>query len=89
MKTIGMIGIGMMGHGIATNIARHGHPMVLLDHPGNQPLDNLLAAGAATAASPAALARAVEVVILCVTGTPEVEDVLFRPDGVIAGLRPG
>lgn len=89
MKTIGMIGIGMMGHGIATNIARHGHPMVLLDHPGNQPLDNLLAAGATTAASPAALARAVEVVILCVTGTPEVEDVLFRPDGVIAGLRPG
>lgn len=89
MKTIGMIGIGMMGHGIATNIAKHGHPMVLLDHPGNQPLDNLLAAGAATVASPAALARAVDVVILCVTGTPEVEDVLFRPDGVIAGLRPG
>jgi 3-hydroxyisobutyrate dehydrogenase len=89
MKTIGMIGIGMMGHGIATNIAKHGHPRVLLDHPGNQPLANLLAAGATTATSPLELARAAGVVILCVTGTPEVEDVLFRPDGVIAGLRPG
>lgn len=89
MKTIGMIGIGMMGHGIATNIARHGHPLVLLAHPGNQPLDQLLAAGARTVDSAAGLARAVDVVILCVTGTPEVEDVLFRPDGVLAGLRPG
>lgn len=89
MNTIGMIGIGMMGHGIATNIARHGHPLVLLDHPGNQPVDSLLAAGATTAATPAELARAVDIVILCVTGTPEVEDVLFRPDGVLAGLRQG
>ncbi|MGO4329068.1 NAD(P)-dependent oxidoreductase [Cupriavidus sp. 2TAF22] len=89
MKTIGMIGIGMMGHGIATNIAKHGHPLVLLDHPGNQPLDKLLAAGATTAATPAEVTRAADAVILCVTGTPEVEDVLFRPDGVLAGLRPG
>lgn len=89
MKTIGMIGIGMMGHGIATNLARHGHLLVLLDHPGNQPLDRLLAAGAVTAATPAEVARAADTVILCVTGTPEVEDALFRADGVLAGLRPG
>jgi len=89
MKTIGMVGIGLMGHGIASNIVKHAYPVVLLEHPGNQPLDALLAAGASKAASPAALAAAADVVILCVTGTPEVEDVLFRNDGVLAGLKPG
>ncbi|MEN3367400.1 MAG: hypothetical protein V7606_4674, partial [Burkholderiales bacterium] len=39
MKTIGMIGIGLMGHGIASNIVKHGYPMVLLEHPGNHPVD--------------------------------------------------
>jgi len=87
--TIGMIGVGLMGHGIATNIVKHGHRLVLLDHPGNQPVDNLLAAGAAKVASPAQVARQANIIILCVTGTPQVEDVLFSPDGLLQGLRPG
>lgn len=87
--TIGMIGVGLMGHGIASNIVKHGYPLVLLDHPGNQPVDQLLAAGAAKVASPAQVARQSNVVILCVTGTPQVEDVLFSPDGLLQGLRPG
>lgn len=89
MKTIGMVGIGLMGHGIATNIAKHGHPMVLLEHHGNQPLDKLVAAGAKTVGSAAALAEQVDVVILCVTGTPEVEDVLLATGGLLEGLKPG
>jgi len=86
---IGIIGVGMMGHGIASNILRHGWRLALLEHPGNQPVDDLLAAGAATAATPAALAGQSDVLILCVTGTPQVEDVLHRQDGVLAGLKPG
>jgi 3-hydroxyisobutyrate dehydrogenase len=89
MKTIGMIGIGMMGLGIASNLHKHGHPLVLLQHAGNQPLDKLVAGGARTTLSAAELARDADVVILCVTGTPEVEDALHRADGVLAGLRPG
>jgi 3-hydroxyisobutyrate dehydrogenase len=89
MKKIGMVGIGLMGHGIASNIVKHGYPMLLLEHPGNQPLDGLIAAGASTTPSAAALAAAVDIVILCVTGTPEVEDVLYRKDGVLEGIRPG
>lgn len=89
MKRIGMVGIGLMGHGIASNLVKHGYPMVLLEHPGNQPLDKLLAAGATTASTAAALAADVDVVILCVTGTPEVEDVLQRPQGLLEGLKPG
>jgi 3-hydroxyisobutyrate dehydrogenase len=88
-KRIGLVGVGLMGHGIATNIVRHGYPLTFLDHPGNQSVDDLLAAGARAASSAETLATECDVVILCVTGTPEVEDVLFRPDGVIAGLQQG
>lgn len=88
-QKIGMIGIGMMGHGIARNIAKHGHPLVVLDHPGNQPLDELKAAGVTTATSAQAVAAASDIVILCVTGTPQVEAVLLGEGGVLQGLRPG
>jgi 3-hydroxyisobutyrate dehydrogenase-like beta-hydroxyacid dehydrogenase len=86
---IGLIGVGLMGHGIARNVARRGHPLAVLDHPGNRPLDELRALGVEVRATPAALAADREVVILCVTGTPEVEAVLTGPDGVLGALRPG
>jgi len=88
-RPIGLIGAGLMGHGIASNLLKHGHALAVLEHPGNQPLDALLAAGATTQRSAQALARAVDVVILCVTGSPQVEAVLQGPDGVLSGLRPG
>jgi 3-hydroxyisobutyrate dehydrogenase-like beta-hydroxyacid dehydrogenase len=88
-ERLGMIGIGMMGHGIAGNLLRHGYRLTVLEHPGNQPLDALLAAGATTARSARALAADAEVVILCVTGSAQVEAALTGNDGVIEGLRAG
>ncbi|PLZ00763.1 NAD(P)-dependent oxidoreductase [Burkholderia sp. WAC0059] len=88
MKRIGLIGVGLMGHGIATNIVKHGYALTLLDHPGNQPLDALVAAGATSTPDPVVLAGSVDVLILCVTGSPQVEDVLYR-SGVLAALKPG
>ncbi|KAB2902977.1 MAG: NAD(P)-dependent oxidoreductase [Burkholderiaceae bacterium] len=87
-STIGMIGIGLMGHGIARNVAKH-YPLVVLDHPGNQPLDELQAAGARIVACARDVAAAADVVILCVTGTPQVEAVLLGEGGVLEGLKPG
>lgn len=84
-----MIGVGLMGNGIARNLLRRGHDVVFLDHPGNQPVHELLAAGARASASAAALAAGCEVLILCVTGTPEVEDALFREGGALEGLHEG
>lgn len=86
---IGMAGIGLMGHGIASNLAKHGHELVLLEHPGNQPLDALKAAGATTATSAKDMAARVDLVVLVVTGSPQVEAVLTGPGGVLEGLRPG
>ena len=88
-KKIGMVGIGLMGLGIAGNIAKHGYALSLLEHAGNQPLDGLKAAGARTFQRGRDLAEAVDVVILCVTGSPQVEDALLSDGGVLQGLRPG
>ena len=89
MKKIGMIGIGLMGHGIASNIVKHGYPLTVLEHPGNQPLDGLEAAGVRTRSSAKDVAADSDVVILCVTGTPQVEAVLFGQNGVLEGLSAG
>jgi 3-hydroxyisobutyrate dehydrogenase-like beta-hydroxyacid dehydrogenase len=88
MTNIGMIGIGMMGHGIASNLVKHGHTLSVLAHAGNQPIDDLVQQGVNTFNTPKDLAAHSDVIILCVTGTPQVEAVLMGEDGVLKGLRP-
>ena len=88
-KKVGLIGVGLMGHGIASNLVRHGHELAVLEHPGNQPLDTLKAAGATSFQRAADLAARSEVVILVLTGSPQIEAVLTGPGGVLEGLRPG
>jgi 3-hydroxyisobutyrate dehydrogenase-like beta-hydroxyacid dehydrogenase len=85
---IGLIGVGLMGHGIARNVLRHGYKLTVLEHPGNRPLDELRSLGVSTRATAADVAQSADVVILCVTGTPQVEEVLTAANGVLAGLRP-
>lgn len=86
---IGMIGIGLMGHGIAWNIAKAGYGLTILDHPGNQPVDDLRGMGVQVAPRIADVAQAADIIVLCVTGSPQVEAILTGPDGVVAHLRPG
>lgn len=89
MKKIGMVGIGMMGHGIASNIVKRDFGLGLFEHPGNQPLDALKAAGATSFTSLPALAAASDAIILVLTGSAQVESVLAGPGGLLEGLRPG
>jgi 3-hydroxyisobutyrate dehydrogenase-like beta-hydroxyacid dehydrogenase len=79
----------MMGIGIAANLVKHGCVLHVLNHPGNQPIDSLVAAGAKVHDSPRALAAQVDVLLICVTGSPQVEAALAGPDGALAGLRAG
>lgn len=88
-QKVGVIGVGMMGHGIALNILKKGYPLTILDHPGNQPVGDLVALGARSGASVADVAKMAEVIILCVTGTPQVEAVVYGEDGLLPHLRPG
>jgi len=86
-RHVGVVGVGLMGHGIAASLQRSGWPIAFLDHPGNQPVADLLENGAEGFKTCRDLAQACDVVIICVTGTPEVEDVLFREDGLLRGLH--
>ena len=88
-RRVGLVGVGLMGSGIAQNIVKHGHKLTILDHPGNQPVGALLAAGATAVSDVTALAADVDVLILCVTGTPQVEAVMLGEKGALASLRPG
>lgn len=89
IQRVGMIGIGLMGRGIARNVLKHGYALSLLDHPGNQPIDDLLAAGAHVRKTPAEVAADSEALILCVTGAPQVEAVLTGEDGAAKSLSSG
>ncbi|MEX2518250.1 MAG: NAD(P)-binding domain-containing protein, partial [Paracoccaceae bacterium] len=88
-KTIGIIGVGLMGHGIAINIARKGWRLNYLRHAGNQPTADLDAEGATGFDASATIAANSDVVILCLNGSPQVEAVMLGAGGVLEKLRPG
>lgn len=87
--TIGFIGVGLMGHGMAKNLVTKGYPLVVMGHRNRQPVDSLKALGAREAATPRELAAQCDIVHLCVTGSPQVEAVMRGPDGILAGGRAG
>lgn len=86
---VALVGVGIMGHGIAFNLVTKGFSVALLAHPGNQPIDDLTAAGARVYTSLAEIADHASIVILCVTGAPEVEAVMDGEAGLAQLLRPG
>jgi 3-hydroxyisobutyrate dehydrogenase-like beta-hydroxyacid dehydrogenase len=88
-KRIGLIGAGLMGHGIGRNILKNGYPLTVLVHRNRKPVEDLITGGAREAKTPRAIAEASDVVFICVTGSPEVEQVVYAADGLLAGARPG
>jgi 3-hydroxyisobutyrate dehydrogenase-like beta-hydroxyacid dehydrogenase len=86
---IGFIGLGLMGHGMAKNLVAKGFPLTVRVHRNRKPLEDILAAGAKEVSTNADLARQSDVVILCVTGTPQVEEVVYGKDGLLGAARPG
>ncbi len=89
MARIGIIGVGLMGHGIGGNLLACGHDVTVLAHRNRAPVDDLVSRGAAEATSPKALAAAVDIVLVCVTGSPQLAAVADGPEGFVAGLSPG
>ena len=88
-QKIGFIGVGLMGHGMAKNIVEKGYPLMIMGHKNRKPVNDLIKRGAKEAKSPKELAQKCDVIFLCVTGTPQVEDLIRRADGIKAGARKG
>ena len=88
-SVVGFIGLGLMGHGMATNILKKGYPLVVMAHRRREAVDALVAQGAVEVANPAEMAACCDVIHICVTGSPQVEAVVRGPDGILAGGRAG
>jgi 3-hydroxyisobutyrate dehydrogenase-like beta-hydroxyacid dehydrogenase len=86
-ERIGFIGVGLMGHGMAANILAKGWPLTIMAHRNRQPVEDLVSRGAREAASPREVALASDVVVLCVTGTPQVREIIEGEDGLAAAGR--
>ena len=86
---IGFIGLGLMGHGMAKNLVTKGFPLTVRVNRNRKPLEDILAAGAKEVSTNADVARASDIVFLCVTGAPQVEDIVLGVDGLAAGAREG
>lgn len=88
---VGFIGLGLMGHALATNSARAGHAVSLLvrNDKDRSTAAALLAQGSQEAPTPAALLEMVDTVVICVSATPQVEDVVFGASGLLQGPLAG
>jgi 2-hydroxy-3-oxopropionate reductase len=88
MAKLGFIGLGIMGRPMALNLIKGGHTVFVhdADPAAVQPL---AAAGAVAGGSCKAVAGQCEAVFIVVPDTPDVQQVLFAPDGIAAGAKPG
>lgn len=86
-ETIGFIGLGAMGGPMAANIARAGFSMVVFDADRSKELE-VADLGAAVAASAAEIAAKADIVITMLPDSPDVEDVVLGPEGLLAHGRP-
>jgi 3-hydroxyisobutyrate dehydrogenase-like beta-hydroxyacid dehydrogenase len=86
---IGFIGIGLMGHGIAKNLVTKGFPLTVRVNRNRAPLADLIAAGAKEVKTNADVARNADIVFLCVTGAPQVEEIINGKGGIAAVAHKG
>jgi 2-hydroxy-3-oxopropionate reductase len=86
--TIGFIGLGLMGRPMATNLLKAGYSLVVHSR-SPQPVDALVALGAARAETPADVASRVTRIITMVPDSPDVEQVLEGPNGVFSTMQRG
>lgn len=89
LETIGFIGIGFMGHGIAKNLVEKGYPLTFLGRAKREPAEDLKGRGAVEVSTAKAVAERSTIIFLCVTGSREVESILNGPEGLRQGLQAG
>jgi 2-hydroxy-3-oxopropionate reductase len=85
---LGFIGLGLMGKPMAAHLLRAGFPLAVHNR-SHAAVAELVAAGATEASSPQDLAAAADLVFTCLPDSPDVEQVVLGPGGVLEGARPG
>jgi 3-hydroxyisobutyrate dehydrogenase len=85
---IGFAGLGIMGQGMAANILREKHPLTVWNRT-KKSTEKIEKDGAAVVESPAQLASQSDIIIICVSDTPDVEAVVLGEGGILEGIEPG
>jgi len=87
-KKVGFIGLGVMGKPMALNLLKVGYPLTVWNRTRSK-ADELLTMGASWSDSPKEVAEKSDVMITMVTDSPDVEEVVLGPQGVIQGAHTG
>ena len=87
-SNIGFIGLGIMGRGMTHNLLNKGHHVTVWNRTPAR-MEELVRAGATAANSPADLAAQCDVILICVSDTPDVEAVILGENGVLSGVKAG
>lgn len=87
-EKIGFIGLGIMGQGMARNLLKADFPLRVWNRTHSK-TEMLVAEGAVAATSPADVAAHCDIIITCVSDTPDVEAVLLHENGIIYGAAAG
>jgi 3-hydroxyisobutyrate dehydrogenase-like beta-hydroxyacid dehydrogenase len=87
-KRVGFAGLGLMGSRMAANLQAKGFPLTVWNRTAAR-CDPLVKAGASLARTPRELAEGTDVVVACVADPAAVESLVFGPDGLIGGVKPG
>jgi 3-hydroxyisobutyrate dehydrogenase-like beta-hydroxyacid dehydrogenase len=88
-ESIGFIGLGLMGHGMAKNIVEKGYPLTVFGRRNRKPVEDLVLRGAVEAKTAAEVARQAAIVFICITSSRDVEEIVRGPQGLKEGLKPG
>ena len=88
MKKIGFIGLGIMGKPMSKNLLKAGYELVVLDR-NQSAVDEIVALGAKSAATPKEVAQQVEAIITMLPNSPHVKEVVLGENGVIEGAKEG
>jgi 2-hydroxy-3-oxopropionate reductase len=83
---IGFVGLGIMGRPMANNLIKGGHQLFVY---GKRTVPPEIREAATVCGALKEVAEHAETIVIMVPDTPDVQDVLFSADGVIAGLKPG
>ena len=86
---VGFIGVGLMGHGMAKNLVEKGFPLMVLAHHNRAPVEDLVKRGAKEAKDVAELVSGSDIVFLCVTGSSQVEELVYGRGGILESSRSG
>lgn len=87
-NTVGFIGLGMMGAGMAVNILKAGHPLVVFDIDERK-TSRFAQLGAKVATGPADLAKQARIVVTMVDTTAQSEEATVLKGGIIDGAQAG